>query len=225
MNTCAYHLIHVVIVLTSCALPVAAWAGRPLSVDDAATNNVSQGHVEAWLTKTGDGSGWSLSAAYAVAAGVEPALAFSKDRAGRWQARGAQLKVLLGAQGNDVACRKASSIGWTRVATRDLGGQDDVRTLTGIVSCQLFGGDAHGNVGVSRQRGLEGLRIVTSAGVAWEYDLQSVVVHVEALFATGAKPAWGVGTRLPLTKNFQLDGSRTVQQGSALTTLGVKWQF
>lgn len=58
-----------------------AQAGRPLTVDDANVNDVGEGQVEGWWTRSPNGSrSWTVAPAYAPIKNVELGAGISRDQ-------------------------------------------------------------------------------------------------------------------------------------------------
>lgn len=206
------------------AISASAFAGRPLSVDDASTNDVRQGHLEAWLTRSNGDYSWSLAPAYAFYEGVEGAIAMSRDSVGRWHTHAGQLKVSLGPTTTDAPCRTAASVGFTRGSEGNV--QSKTSFVIGILTCKMKGTFVHVNLGTSKfTLATNESKSAKSGGVAWEFSFNPLSLHAEALFASNVKPTWGFGARTPLSTSLQLDGSWSRQKRANTVTVGLKFQF
>ena len=199
------------VALAMWAISASAFAGRPLSVDDASTNDVRQGHLEAWLTRSNGDYSWSLAPAYAFYEGVEGAIAMSRDSVGRWHTHAGQLKVSLGPTTTDAPCRTAASVGFTRGSEGNV--QSKTSFVIGILTCKMKGTFVHVNLGTSKfTLATNESKSAKSGGVAWEFSFNPLSLHAEALFASNVKPTWGFGARTPLSTSLQLDGSWSRQK-------------
>lgn len=87
-----------------------AWAGRPLTVDDANTNDKGAGHVEAWVARADGATVVNVAPAYAPFEGVELAVALSRDTTNKVNASAAQLKWRI-TESRDNGCNVGTSLG------------------------------------------------------------------------------------------------------------------
>jgi hypothetical protein len=199
-----------------------AWAGRPLVVDDANTNDKGKGHVEAWMTRADGASLFSLSPAYAVADGVEiGGLLARESGSGGLRVSAAQVKWRL-TPSQDNGCNVAAVLGVTQA--RAGGTSSNGSYLNALASCNR--GDAgsyHANLGISKTNGGGGS--AASWGIAYERGFGSVTPHIEWFGAEGSKPTLQAGLRGQLTESLQLDGSLGRSDGVTIYTLGVKFTF
>lgn len=71
-------------------------AGRPLTVDDAATDNKGEGHVEAWYSRMpGKAHTWIVSPAYAPIEGLEFSGLIARDTTNQVNAQALQFKWIV----------------------------------------------------------------------------------------------------------------------------------
>lgn len=195
-----------------------AMAGRPLSVDDANTNDAGAGHVEMWVSRAPDSTVLNVAPAYAPIDGLEFGVAVARDGSSKVSVGTVQLKWRV-TPSQAVGCNLGTSLGTTRV--RDGGGH--LRFLNGLASCNFGGqGSVHLNLGVVKPSGDASVK---TWGVAYEREVGPVTPHLELFGEKGAKPTAQVGLRGTLAEAWQLDGTIGRNDGETLYSLGVKVQF
>lgn len=196
----------------------AVMAGRPLSVDDANTNDAGAGHVEMWVSRAPGSTVLNVAPAFAPIDGLEFAVALARDTSSKVNASTVQLKWRI-TPSQEAGCNVGTSVGASRFS--DGGGH--LRFLNGLVSCNLGGqGSAHLNLGVVKPSG-DGS--VKTWGVAYEREAGPVTPHVEFFGAKGSKPTAQVGLRGKLSEAWQVDGTFGRSDGENLFSLGLKFQF
>ena len=198
----------------------AAWAGRPLSVDDAGTNAKGEGHVEVWAARDGGATSLNVSPAYALADGVELAALLARDTTNGINGSAVQLKWLF-TPSNDKGCNIGASVGAARAS--GAGASANASFITGLLSCNATAlGNLHLNLGSLKTSGQS---VVGTWGVAIEREVGAVTPHIEWFGAEGSKPAWQIGARGDILKNIQLDGSVGRGDGMTLYSVGMKFKF
>ena len=195
-----------------------AWAGRPLSVDDANTNDAGAGHVEMWVSRAPGSTVLNVAPAYAPVDGLEFGVAASRDTSSKVTVGTVQLKWRI-TPSQEVGCNLGTSLGASRVS--DGGGH--LRFLNGLVSCNFGGqGSVHLNLGVVKPSGDSSAK---TWGVAYERETGPVTPHLEFFGEKGGKPTAQVGLRGQLAEAWQLDGTVGRHDGQTLYSVGVKFQF
>ena len=203
-------------VLFVCIFPVVAGAGRPLLVDDAATNEAGHGHVESWYDT--DGRTFNVAPAFAPIADLELGAAYAKSNASGETTYSFQAKKLFTSP-QDNGCNTGATLGRSSVQN------DNAYTVYGwgILSCHSpQWGAVHVNLGLVKERDVSSKQL---SGVAFEYPLDNFTPHAEWIRQEGEKAVTAIGARTELLKNVQLDGSYRVQDKKNYWTLGVKFQF
>ena len=203
-------------VLLICVFPAVALAGRPLLIDDAATNAAGHGHIESWYD-TEDRT-FNVAPAFAPIEGLELGAAIAKSKSSGETSYSLQVKKLFTSP-QENGCNTGGTLGRTSVQN------DSAYTLYGwgILSCQSpLWGTVHLNLGWVKERYGSSQQLT---GLAFEYPLENFTPHAEWLRLEGEKNTMAIGARTELFKDVQLDGSYRVQDKQDYWTLGVKWQF
>lgn len=203
-------------ILLICISPAVALAGRPLLIDDAATNAAGHGHIESWYD-TEDRT-FNVAPAFAPIDGLELGAAIAKSNSSGETSYSLQVKKLFTSP-QENGCNTGGTLGRTSVQN------DSAYTLYGwgIVSCQSpQWGTVHLNLGWIKERYGSSQQLT---GLAFEYPLENFTPHAEWLRVEGEKNTMAIGARTELFKDVQLDGSYRVQDKQDYWTLGVKWQF
>ena len=195
-----------------------AWAGRPLSVDDANTNAAGAGHVEMWVSRAPGSTVLNVAPAFAPIDGLEFAVALGRDTSSKVNSSTVQLKWRI-TPSQEAGCNFGTSLGATRLS--DGGGRQTF--INGLASCNFGGqGSAHLNLGLVKPKGDSSVK---TWGVAYERELGPVTGHVEFFGAKGSKPTAQVGARAKLSEAWQIDGTVGRSDGDTLYSLGLKFQF
>lgn len=108
-----------------------AHAGRPLTVDDANTDDAGTGHVEGWYARLpGHAHTWTVAPAYAPVDGLELGASVTRDRtaANTSQALRAKWRIT---PSQEAGCHTAAVLGATQ--TRRQGGTTPY--LNSLLSC------------------------------------------------------------------------------------------
>jgi hypothetical protein len=197
----------------------AAWAGRPLAVEDAGVNDAGHGHLEAWAARgSGGAREWNLAPAYAPMAGLELAATLTRETREPLSSAALQAKWQL-SPSRDAGCNAALVLG----ATRSRGVPGNGHYLTGVLSCNALGpGSAHLNLGRAKDPGAAS---AATWGLAYELPVGGVTPHVEWFGRQGERATVQVGARADVATGVQLDASLGRGNGDTLLTLGFKLQF
>lgn len=199
-----------------------AYAGRPLSVDDAGVNEAGRGHLELWWEGPRGERGTVLAApAYAPVEGLELGALLARDLQGRATLQGLQVKWLWTPM-PEQGCNAASSAG----------AQHTRKTTGNTVSAALMGtctgnwGAIHANLGAQRE---PQARWLPTWGIAYErgYPRPSgdMTAHIEAFGSRHGAPTFQTGLRWEFAADWQLDGTVGRKQGATLLSVGLKRSF
>lgn len=202
----------------ACALLcTAAWAGRPLTVDDANVDDAGHGHVEAWAARAPGAKAYNLAPAYAPVDGVELGALLARDTAAATSLRGLQAKWRI-TPSQENGCNAGAVLGWSRETA-----SPHTASLNGLLTCRSAQrGNVHMNLGAMKAAGTTAR---ANWGVAFERDLESVTPSIEWFGGQGAKRTLQAGLRGNIASNLQLDGSVGRRGRAMLYTLGTKLQF
>lgn len=197
---------------------LSAQAGRPLTVDDANTDDAGTGHVEGWYARQpGHAHTWTVAPAYAPVDGLELGASFTRDRSAATTNQALQAKWRI-TPSQEVGCNAAAVLG----ATQTRGQSGTTPYLNGLLSCNSPWGATHVNVGGQWPSGGPG---VATWGLAHERAFGAATVHVEAFGQRLAKPTFQVGTRTNLTHRLQLDATVGRSNRETLLSVGLKQSF
>ncbi len=195
----------------------AAYAGRPLTVDDADVDEQGSGHVEGWYARQpGRAHTWTLAPSYSPLTGLELGAAVSRDRTARETATQLQAKLRI-TPVQESGCNLAAVAGVTRVQAAG-----SSPYLYGIATCNTAWGATHANLGAVRPTGSSSLG---TWGIAHERKFGAFTAHVEAFGQRFSKPTFQVGARTLLADNFQIDGTVGRTGGETLFSVGAKFSF
>lgn len=198
-----------------------AFAGRPLTVDDAGTNAKGEGHVEVWAARADHATTLNISPAYAFGEGLEGSLLLSRDTTNKITGSALQLKYLI-TPSRDNGCNLGIAGGAAHVSAGG-GGSANARFVNGIGSCNGTPlGNLHLNLGAIKTSGESS---VGTWGIALEREFGSVTPHVEWFGAEGSKPALQIGARGDIAKGVQLDGTVGRSDGVTAYSVGLKFKF
>jgi hypothetical protein len=198
---------------------MAAHAGRPLAVDDANVNDKGAGHVEAWVARdTSKSNVLNLAPAYAPIDGLEFSGVLSRDTTNRVNAQSLQAKWRI-TPSKENGCNVAAVLGVSRVS----GGDANATYVSGNLSCNGLGPvNVHANLGANKAKNVSA---IGTWGVAAELPMASWTPHVEMFGAEGSKATAQLGARTQLTKELQLDGNVSRNDGQTAYSIGIKYQF
>lgn len=206
--------------LIGLAVGTSAFAGRPLTVDDAGTNPAGEGHIEVWASRADGATSWNLSPAYAIAQGLEISALLSRDTTNKVNGSAAQVKWLV-TPSRDHGCNVGLAGGGSRASGQ--GSSANAGFVNGIFSCNGTPlGNLHANLGAVK---VSGESASTTWGLALERELGRVTAHVEWFGAEGSKPGLQLGLRGDISSRVQLDGTVGRSDGASLYSLGVKLRF
>jgi hypothetical protein len=193
-------------------------AGRPLTVDDANVNDVGEGHVEGWWTRSPDGSrSWTVAPAYAPAQNMELGAGLSRQQRTGLETLNVQAKFRL-TPSQENGCNLGAVVGTARTT-----GENTKGYVNALLTCNHTSlGSLHTNLGALDFS--SGQRIGTW-GLAWERAYGEVTAHVEAYGQQQDKPSWAAGMRMNILPKLQLDASMGRQARHNMVTLGTKWMF
>jgi hypothetical protein len=198
-----------------------AMAGRPLTVDDANTNDKGAGHVEMWVAReSGRVNTLNVSPAYGLLDGFEIAALIARDRTSPATTSAVQAKWRITVI-EENGCNLGAVAGAAR--TRGSESHDTTRYVNGLVTCNGKDlGSVHFNLGTAKQTGESSSR---TWGVAVEREFASVTPSVEWYGSQGSKPTVQVGLRSEVAKNLQLDGTVGRVEKETIYSVGLKLQF
>ena len=193
-------------------------AGRPLTVDDANTDDAGSGHVEGWYARQpGRANTWTVAPAYAPIDGLELGASVTRDRTAASTSQSLQAKWRI-TPSQENGCNSAAVLG----ASQTPGQSGTTPYLSGLLTCNSALGSTHFNLGAQRAPGGPG---VGTWGLAHEREWGPVTVHAEAFGQRLAKPTFQVGTRKALSPSLQLDATLGRNNRQTLFSVGLKQSF
>lgn len=199
-------------------LAAPAYAGRPLTVDDASVNDAGEGHVEAWYARQpGRAHTWTVAPAYAPIDGLELGAAISRDRTADATTGALQAKWRI-TPSLESGCNVGAVLGFAH--TRGAGGNTPY--FNGLATCNSSWGASHLNLGALRAPGGPTLG---TWGIAHEREFGPVTAHVEAFGQRLSKPTFQVGARMEVAKGLQIDGTLGRSNHETLFSVGLKHSF
>lgn len=206
---------------TVLGLATPAYAGRPLSVDDAGLNEAGNGHIEVWWEAARGQRGTTYAApAYAPIEGLELAAVLARDANEGNTLQGLQAKWQWSPSQNQ-GCNAASSVG---VLHRQ-GSPGNTLALNAIGSCAADWGQVHANLGAQRAPSAPGASWQPTWGLALEKAWGTVTAHIEAFGERHNAPTFQTGARWELAPQWQIDGTVGRQSGHTLLSVGFKRSF
>ncbi len=201
--------------LLACGL---AQAGRPLTVDDANTDEAGTGHVEGWYARQpGRANTWTVAPAFAPVDGLELGASFTRDRTAASTSQSLQAKWRI-TPSQENGCNTAAVFG----VSQTRGQSGNTPYLNGLLSCNSALGATHFNLGAQRAPGGPG---VATWGLAHEREWGPVTVHAEAFGQRLAKPTFQIGARKDLSPSLQLDATLGRNNHQNLFSVGLKQSF
>lgn len=199
-------------------MSTAAWAGRPLSVDDADVNDVGHGHVEMWFERTlGPSRSLIVAPAYSPVEGIEIAAAVARDTTAPATSMAIQAKWRITPVQED-----GCNFGASASLAKTRGESGNTTAVTGLMTCNMPIGAVNVNVGALRAAGES---TVATWGLSLSHAFGSVTGHVEAFGQQQGKTTYQVGARYDIVKNVQIDGTVGRSDGQTLFSTGLKFQF
>jgi hypothetical protein len=196
-----------------------ALAGRPLTVDDANTNEKGAGHIEIWAAReAGKAETFNIAPAYAPYEGFEISAVIARERKSATTATALQGKYVI-TKSDENGCNLGVVAGLARVSKTD----ERATYVNGLVTCNGKDiGSAHFNLGGIKARGESTVR---TWGVAVEREMGPVTPNLEWYGARGEKPTVQAGLRSEIVKSIQLDGTVGRTDGENIYSVGMKIQF
>lgn len=195
-----------------------AWAGRPLTVDDAGMNEKGNGHIELWYAADNAGSrAFNIAPAYAAFENVEFGALLSRDTSLMSTAYAVQAKLILTPSKKD-GCNVGVSagIGWERHVS------GNSPFANALLTCNMEAGSVHLNAGVVRSTGASAHE---TWGAAFEREFGAVTAHVEVFGERGAKATTQLGLRSEIAPKWQLDGTVGRHSNDTVYSIGLKRSF
>jgi hypothetical protein len=197
-----------------CSIP--AWAGRPLTVDDAITDDAGHGHLEAWIAREPGSTVYNLAPTYALIDGVELGALLARDTSASANLRQLQAKWRI-TPNQTNGCNTGAVVGWAHESRTP-----DTLSVNGLLTCRAAQrGNVHVNLGVAKARNSA---VNATRGMAYEREFKPVTPSIE-WFSEGGKPTLQAGLRGNVAKHLQLDGSIGRRDRATLYSLGTKLQF
>jgi len=130
-------------------IPALAFAGRPLSVDDASVNERGNGHVEFWYADNGpDNRAFTIAPAYAPMDRLEVSLALARNSTLNESSVAAQAKFLV-TQPQKSGC----NLGLVTGASKVLRQRGETIYGNTLLTCNVSGFALHLNGGAYRSYG------------------------------------------------------------------------
>jgi hypothetical protein len=204
--------------MVAIALAGSAWAGRPLTVDDADVAEVGGVELESWYARSASRDrSWTTSIDVGVLDWLELGGAVERDFAGPETATSVQLKMRL-TPAREGGCHVGALVGRAHLHRE----RSDATNLTGLVTCDLQGGPLHLNLGATRP---DGGGTAKTWGVAKEFEFDAVTAHIEVFGQQHGKPTWQMGLRRELVENVQLDGTLGRSERKTVFSLGLRLEF
>jgi hypothetical protein len=193
-------------------------AGRPLTVDDANTDDAGSGHVEGWYARQpGRANTWTVAPVFSPMDGLELGASVTRDRTAASTSQSLQAKWRI-TPSQDNGCNSAAVLG----ASQTRGQSGSTPFLNGLLSCNSALGATHLNLGAQRASGGPG---VGTWGLAHEREWGPVTVHAEAFGQRRVKPIFQVGARKDLSPRLQLDATLGRNNHQKLFSVGFKQSF
>lgn len=200
---------------------VPAFAGRPLTVDDASVNDRGNGHIEFWYADNGpDSRGLTLAPAYAPLDRLELSCALSRNTVTRMSTVAAQAKFLLTERQKD-----GCNVGLVGGASKVTGDHGETIYGNTLMTCDTHRLALHVNAGAYRSRVNESTSTIATWGVAVEREFGVVTGHAEAYGERHSKPTIQVGLRGEIAPKLQLDATLGRRDAETLFSVGFKVQF
>lgn len=194
-------------------------AGRPLTVDDANTNEKGAGHLEYWWAREpGNAQTFNFAPAYAPFEGIELSAAWARERKSKLIATAMQAKWVV-TKPDENGCNLGLVGGSAKVS--DSGSRTNY--ANGLITCNRKDfGHLHFNLGGSKPKNGSTTR---TWGFAVEREMGTVIPHLEYFGAKGEKPTIQAGMRGEIARSLQLDGSVGRVDKETVYSVGMKIQF
>ncbi|MBA4329598.1 MAG: hypothetical protein C0428_15325 [Polaromonas sp.] len=218
LPTPAYGLLPRLLVAASLLAGGFANAGRPLSVDDANTDDAGSGHVEGWYARQAGGvNSWTIAPAFAPLDGLELGASLTRDLTAASISQSLQAKWRI-TPSQENGCNSATVLG----ASQTRGQSGTTPYLNGMLTCNSLLGSTHFNLGAQRAPGGPG---VGTWGLAHERAWGAATVHAEAFGQRMVKPTFQIGARKGLGPALQLDATLGRNNHRYLFSVGLKQSF
>ena len=204
--------------LAASTVSAPAWAGRPLTVDDANVAEVGGGQLESWYARpAGRDRLWTSALGVGVLDWLELGVGVERNFSVPETSTAVQAKMRL-TPSVEGGCNAGAVVGRMHLH-RERG---DATYVNGLVTCNLDGGPLHLNLGAHRP---DGGGTHATWGVAKEFELGAVTAHVEAFGQQHGKPTLQFGLRREIFKNVQIDGTLGRAERKAVFSVGVRLGF
>lgn len=203
--------------VAGCAVSAPAWAGRPLTVDDANVAEVGGGQVESWYARPASRDKlWTTALGVGVLDWLELGLgverSFSVETSTAVQAK---MRLTPSVEGG---CNAGAVVGRMHLHRE----RADATYVNGLFTCNLDGGPLHLNLGAHRA---DGGGTHATWGAAKEFELGAVTAHVEVFGQQHGKPTYQFGLRREIVKNLQIDGTLGRSDRKAVFSVGLRVGF
>ena len=196
----------------------AAFAGRPLSVDDPSINDEGKGHVETYMVHATGSTVFAISPAFALTKNLEIAAVLARESSAKTLLTGVQGKYSF-TKGKDDKCGSSIAAG---VNKTNQGGAS-TPFVTGALACDLGGVNAIVNLNYAKASGSVAEK---GWGLAFEKEVaNATTAHIEFFGTKGSSSTTQVGLRRDIAKGIQLDGTFGRNSGVSLYSLGMKFSF
>jgi hypothetical protein len=211
----------------------AAWAGRPLSVEDAAVVERNGCQLEAWIDRGDDVTkGWLVPACN-FGLNTEWQAGFARTRAdgdSRYAEAYVQAKTLLRDPTEAEPWGVGMVLGVTKRPLNELERDWRHPYALAVFTQKLCGAPVHFHANLGWTRDAEARRDLTLWGVAVEGEVADrVTLLAEAFGENSASPFLRVGARWVVVKDLAVDLSWVNRPGGTreerFVSLGVTWQW
>jgi hypothetical protein len=194
-----------------------AFAGRPLSVDDANIDDKGTGHIEAWVAREpGKADVVNVAPAYSPWHVVELSGLLSRNRTNSISSVGVLARVQI-TEPKKSGCNFLVALGHQHFSP---GGNQPFAYTT--ATCNRGDFTLHGNLGAANpSRGPS----FGTWGIALEHDTGTFTAHIESFGQEDSKPTFQVGARREVAKGWQVDGTMGRIDGETIFSLGFKVSF
>lgn len=211
--------------LTLLLISNAAYAGRPLTVDDANVDDAGTGHVESWLSRNADKSNaFSIVPAYSFAKNWELDGFFSRNNSAGVNTAALQIKTLF-TEPQKSGCNIAGVLGASR--TESGGAASNSPYVNGILTCNQGEFALHFNLGAikpSSSGSLGSSTLATWGAAMEEFVSKDFSGHIEVFGQQGSKSTVQFGLKKQVGA-VQLDGTIGRTDNLNSYSFGVKFTF
>jgi hypothetical protein len=194
-------------------------AGRPLTVDDANTNEKGAGHLEYWWAREpGNAQTFNIAPAYAPFEDIELSAAWTRELKSKLNATAIQAKWVV-----TKPIENGCNLGLVGGSAKVSDGGSRTQYANGLITCNRKDfGNLHLNLGGEKPK--DGSTVRTW-GVAVEREMGTAALHLEYFGAKGEKPTIQAGMRGDIVKSLQLDGTVGRVDKETVYSVGMKIQF